>query len=166
MYCFGRYGRFRKHFGIVAVPVGGRCHAILFFEEFDEVRRIGECTFVADLRDRLRSRNQQHPRMHEPLPDEPLVRRHEKDPFELLFEGGQRTVALRCQFLDRNIVEDVVVHELFEILFRRVDVVQNLAAKAAFVVRDDQIDQFRHLDVFRRSFTYQKVVFLLDIVDD
>ena len=44
----------------------------------------------------------------------------------------------------------MVVHQLFEILLRRVDVAEDLAAQTAFVVRDDQVDQFGHLDVFRR----------------
>ena len=114
------------------------------------MRRVGKCALAANLRNGFRGRDQQHSGVHEPLTDKPLVGRHEKYPFELFLEGGERSVAECSQFVDRNIVEDVVVHQLLEILLRRVDVPENFAAQTALVVRNDQIDQFGHLDVFRR----------------
>ena len=70
----------------VAVAVGCRRHMELLFEKFDEMRRVRERTFVADFRNRLRSRNQQQPRVHQPLPDVPPVRRHLEMTLELFLE--------------------------------------------------------------------------------
>lgn len=69
------------------MAVGGRGHLVLFFEQFDEVRRVGEGALVADLRDRLRGRDQQQARVHEPLADEPFVRRN----LEVAPNTGHRT---------------------------------------------------------------------------
>ena len=65
---------------------------------------------------------------------------------ELLLERGQRPVGEFGQLLDRDVLEDVVVDDLFEVLLRRVDVAQQFALDAAILVRGDQIDQFGHLD--------------------
>jgi hypothetical protein len=50
---------------------------------------------------------------------------------EFLFERGERTVRQLREFFDRNILEDVVVDDLFEILLGRVDVAQQFALQAA-----------------------------------
>ena len=60
--------------------------------------------------------------MHQPLADEPFVRRLEKVLAELLLERGETPVAFGRQFLDRNIREDAVVHDLFEVLLGQVHV--------------------------------------------
>ena len=76
----------------MAVAIGGRSHLVFLLEEFDEVRGVGEGAFVADLGDRLRRRDQQQTRVHEPLADEPFVGRHLEVAPELLLERGERTV--------------------------------------------------------------------------
>ena len=78
--------------------------------------------------------------------------------FELLLERGQRTVAHRRQILDRDVVEDVRVDDLLEVVVRRVDVAQNLALQAVVLVRDDQIDQLRHLDALGSLVVHEVVV--------
>ena len=88
--------------------------------------------------------------MHEPLTDEPLVRRKSEELAELLLERGERTIGLARQLLDGHVLEDVVEHELLEALLLHVDVVQDLALDATVVVRDDVVDQLRHLDVLGR----------------
>ena len=45
---------------------------------------------------------------------------------ELLLERGERTIGEFGQLLDRDILEDVVVDDLFEILPGRIDVVEKL----------------------------------------
>lgn len=69
---------------------------------------------------------------------------------EFLFERGERTVRQLRKFFDRNILEDVVVDDLFEILLGRVDVAQQFALQAAVFVRGDEVDQFGHFDVLGR----------------
>ena len=128
------------------MAVGGRGHLVLFFEQFDEVRRVGEGALVADLRDRLRGRDQQQARVHEPLADEPFVRRNLEVAPKLLLEGGERAVRQPGELLDRDVAEDVVVDDLFKVFARRVDVAQQLALQAAVFVRGDQVDQLGHLD--------------------
>ena len=100
----------------MAVPIGCRSHLVLLLEEFDEVRRIGEGAFVADFGDRFRGRDQQQARVHQPLADIPLVGRHLEMAPELLLEGGQRPVGEFGELLDGDVLEDVVVDDLFEIL--------------------------------------------------
>lgn len=134
----------------MAVAIGGRSHLVFLLEEFDEVRGVGEGAFVADLGDRLRRRDQQQTRVHEPLADEPFVGRHLEVAPELLLERGERTVRQPGQFLDRDVLEDVVVDDLFEVLLGGIDVAQQLALDAAVLVRGDQVDQFGHLDVLGR----------------
>ena len=114
----------------MAVPVSGRRHLVLLFEKFNKVRRVGECTGIADFRNRLRSRNQQQTRMHQALADVPFVGRHHEMAPEFLFERGERTVGEFRKLLDRNVLEDVVVDDLFEILLGRVDVAQQLDRKS------------------------------------
>ena len=94
------------------MAVGGRGHLVLFFEQFDEVRRVGEGALVADLRDRLRGRDQQQARVHEPLADEPFVRWNLEVAPKLLLEGGERAVRQSGELLDRDVAEDVVVDNL------------------------------------------------------
>ena len=88
--------------------------------------------------------------MHQPLADIPLVRRHFEMAPELLLERGERTIGEFGQLLDRDILEDVVVDDLFEILPGRIDVVEQFALQAAVFVGGDQIDQFGHFDILGR----------------
>ena len=69
---------------------------------------------------------------------------------ELLLEGGQRPVGEFGELLDGDVLEDVVVDDLFEILLGGIHVAQQFALDAAVVVRHYQVDEFRHLDVFGR----------------
>lgn len=144
------------------VAVGGRSHRILLLKEFDKMRGIGEGAFVADLRDGFRGRDEQQACVHQSLTDVPFVRRHLEVAPELLFERGQRTVRQLGKFLDRDVVEDVVVNDLFEILAGRIDVAQDLAFQTAVLVGDEQVDQFGHFDVLGR-FVVQEV-FVAQIV--
>ena len=130
----------------VAAAVGCRRHAVLLLEELDEVRRVGEGALHAYLRDGLRGRDEQQPRVHQPLADVPLVGRHLEVAPELLLERGERAVGQPRQLLDGDILEDVVVDRLFEVLLGRVDVAQQLALDAAVLVRGDEVNQLRHLD--------------------
>ena len=114
------------------------------------MRRIGERAGVADLRNGFRGRDQQQTRVHQPLADVPLVGRHLEMTAELLLERSERTVRQFRKLLDGDVFEDMVVDDLFEILFRGVHVAQQLAFDAAVLVRGDQIDQFGHLDVLGR----------------
>ena len=88
--------------------------------------------------------------MHQALADVPFVGRHHEMAPEFLFERGERTVRQLRKFFDRNILEDVVVDDLFEILLGRVDVAQQFALQAAVFVRGDEVDQFGHFDVLGR----------------
>ena len=132
------------------MPVGGGRHLILLLEEFDEMRCVGERAFVADFGDGFRGRDQQQARMHQALADVPFVRRHHEMAPEFLFERGERTVRQLREFFDRNILEDVVVDDLFEILLGCIDVAEQFALQAAVFVRGDEVDQFGHLDVLGR----------------
>ena len=96
------------------MPVGGGRHLILLLEEFDEMRRVGERAFVADFGDGLRGGDQQQARVHQPLTDVPLVGRHLEMAAELFLERGERTVGEFRKLFDRNVLEDVVVDDLFE----------------------------------------------------
>ena len=88
--------------------------------------------------------------MHEPLADIPLVGRHLEMAAEFLFERRQRTVGEFRKLFDRDIFEDVVVNDLFEVLLGGVDVAEQLAFDAAILVRGEQVDQFGHFDVLGR----------------
>ena len=96
--------------------------------------------------------------MHQPLADEPFVRRLEKVLAELLLERGEAPVAFGRQFLDRNIREDAVVHDLFEVLLGQVHVAQDFAFEAALALRQDQVDQFGELQVDGRVVVGEQVV--------
>ena len=89
--------------------------------------------------------------MHQALADVPFVRRHHEMAPEFLFERGERTVRQLREFFDRNILEDVVVDDLFEILLGCIDVAEQFALQAAVFVRGDEVDQFGHLDVLAVS---------------
>ena len=116
------------------MTVGCRGHLVLLLEEFDEVRRVGKGAFITDFGDGFRRRNEQQARMHQPLPDVPLVWRHLEMAAELFLERGQRTVGEFGELLDRNVLEDMVVDGLFEILPGAVDIAQQLAFDAAVFV--------------------------------
>ena len=88
--------------------------------------------------------------MHQALADVPFVRRHHEMAPEFLFERGERTVRQLREFFDRNILEDVVVDDLFEILLGCIDIAEQFAFQAAVFVRGDEVDQFGHLDVLGR----------------
>ena len=118
------------------------------------MRRIGERAGVADLRNGFRGRDQQQTRVHQPLADVPLVGRHLEMTAELLLERSERTVRQFRKLLDGDVFEDMVVDDLFEILFRGVHVAQQLAFDAAVLVRGDQIDQFGHLDMETNCFIF------------
>ena len=126
------------------------------------MRRVGERAGVADLRNGFRSRDQQQTRVHQPLADVPLVGRHLEMTAELLLERSERTVRQFRKLLDGDVFEDMVVDDLFEILFRGVHVAQQLAFDAAVFVRGDQIDQFGHLDVLGRLVAVE--VFVAQVV--
>lgn len=70
----------------VFVAIDRRSHPILFFVEFDEVRRVGEIALDTDLCNGFVRSDQQHAGMSQSLFDEPFVGRFEEVPFELLFE--------------------------------------------------------------------------------
>ena len=149
---------------VAAMAMAVTCRSIVIglLEELDEVRRIGECTLVADLRNRLVGRDQQQPCMHETLFDEPAVGRFEVVLLELLFERGERAVAQPGQVVDGDVVEDVREDDLFETLFRAVGISHYLAFDAVVLLRDDQVDQFGHLEVFGGFVVGEE--FVLDIL--
>ena len=99
------------------------------------MRRIGERAGVADLRNGFRGRDQQQTRVHQPLADVPLVGRHLEMAAELLLERSERTVRQFRKLLDGDVFEDMVVDDLFEILFRGVHVAQQLAFDAGEAIR-------------------------------
>ena len=55
--------------------------------------------------------------MHQPLSDQPFVRRLIEMFAELLFEGGQAHVAVSRKIFDRDIGENMLSDDLFETLF-------------------------------------------------
>ena len=130
------------------VAVGRGCHAVLFAEEFDEVRGVGKGACGADFGDRLVGRDQKQPGMDQALPDEPLVGRGPVDAEKFLFERSQGAVAAFCDLLDRNIGKDVGIDDLLEVVPGRIDVAQQLAFDATIPVRNDQVEQFGHFEVF------------------
>ena len=134
----------------MAVAVRGGRHLILFLEEFDEMRGVGESAFVADFRDGFRRGDEQQTRVHEPLANVPLVRRHLEMAAEFLLERCQRTVGELRELFDRDVLEDMVVNDLLEVLLGGIDVAEQLALDAAILVRGEQVDQFGHLDVLGR----------------
>ena len=134
----------------MAVAVRGRRHLVLLLEEFDEMRGVGEGAFVADFRDGFRRGDEQQTRVHEPLADVPLVRRHLEMAAEFLLERCQRTVGELRELFDRDVLEDMVVNDLLEVLLGGIDVAEQLALDAAILVRGEQVDQFGHLDVLGR----------------
>lgn len=72
---FGLRCRLQLFGSAMPVAVGRGCHAVLFAEEFDEVRGVGKGACGADFGDRLVGRDQKQPGMDQALPDEPLVGR-------------------------------------------------------------------------------------------
>ena len=102
--------------------------------------------------------------MHEPLFDEPFVGRFEKVLLELLLERGEAAVAHLGQFVDRDVVEYVLVDRLLEVLLHLVDVAEHLALEAAVVLCEDQVHQFGHFERFGRFVLGEQVV--LDVLVD
>jgi hypothetical protein len=117
----------------VAVRGGGE--PVFFLEELDEVRGVGESTFVADFRDRLVGRDQQQARVHEPLLDEPAVGRLLEMAAELHFEGGHAAVALFGQAFDGYVAENVAAHHLLETFAQRVGDVCHVVVSRAQIER-------------------------------
>ena len=103
---FGFRGGLQIFDTAMSCPVGRGCHAVLFAEEFDEVRGVGKGACGADFGDRLVGRDQKQPGMDQALPDEPLVGRGPVDAEKFLFERSQGAVAAFCDLLDRNIGKD------------------------------------------------------------
>ena len=114
----------------MTIAVNGGCCAVLLFEKFYKMRSIGEGTLDADLRNRLRGRDQQQARLHQSLAYEPAVRRHKEVAFELLLERRKRAIALLGQPLDGDVVEDVRIDNLLEIVARGIDIAQHNATAA------------------------------------
>lgn len=84
---FGLRCRLQLFGSAMPVAVGRGCHAVLFAEEFDEVRGVGKGACGADFGDRLVGRDQEQPGMDQTLPDEPLVGRGSVDAEKFLFEA-------------------------------------------------------------------------------
>ena len=142
----------------MTVAIDGGSGAVLLLEQFDEMRRVGERAFDADLGDGFRGGYEQQTRLHKPLADEPPVGRHEEMAFELLLERGERTVAQRRKFLDRDVAEDARVDDLLEIVARGIHIRQYLAFQAAVGLRYDKVYKFRHLNVLGRLVVHEIVV--------
>ena len=68
-------------------------NCILFLEELDKVRCVGEGALVANLRDRLGCRDKQQTRVGQSLANIPLVGRQLEMTLKLLLERSERTVA-------------------------------------------------------------------------
>ena len=130
--------------------IAGGGHPILLLEKFDEMRRIGKSTFVADLRHRLRCRKQQQPRVDQSLANIPFMGRHLEDIPKLLFERCQRTMREPSQLLDTDILENMVKDHLLETLFGGINIAQQFAFDAAIFMCNDQIDQLGHFDILGR----------------
>ena len=145
---FGLRCRLQLFGSAMPVAVGRGCHAVLFAEEFDEGRGVGKGACGADFGDRLVGRDQKQPGMDQALPDEPLVGRGPVDAEKFLFERSQGAVAAFCDLLDRNIGKDVGIDDLLEVVPGRIDVAQQLAFDATIPVRNDQVEQFGHFEVF------------------
>lgn len=109
---------------------------------------LGKAHAVPISGDRLVGRDQKQPGMDQALPDEPLVGRGPVDAEKFLFERSQGAVAAFCDLLDRNIGKDVGIDDLLEVVPGRIDVAQQLAFDATIPVRNDQVEQFGHFEVF------------------
>lgn len=136
---FGLRCRLQLFGSAMPVAVGRGCHAVLFAEEFDEVRGVGKGACGADFGDRLVGRDQKQPGMDQALPDEPLVGRGPVDAEKFLFERSQGAVAAFCDLLDRNIGKDVGIDDLLEVVPGRIDVAQQLA----FVMQQSPCETIR-----------------------
>lgn len=87
--------------------------------------------------------------MHEALLDEPFVGRFVEMLFEFLFERSQATVALAGKLFDGYVAENIFVDRLLEILLYHIYVAEDFAFQAAVFLAEDEVDQFRHFNVFR-----------------
>ena len=143
----------------VAVTIADGRMSVGLFEEFDEVRGVGETALQAHLRDRFVGRDEQQSRVHQSLLDEPAVGRLDEMFLELLFERGERAVAHSRQLLDRNVLEDVCIDDLLEALLARVGVVHHLALDAVILLRHNQIDQLGHFQILGRFVVVEQLVF-------
>ena len=77
---------------------------------------------------------------------------------ELLLERCQRAITLLGQLLDRDIAKYVSVDYLFEIITRRVNIIQYFALQAAIRKRDDEVDEFCHLYILCRLVVHKIVI--------
>ena len=78
---------------------------------------------------------------------------------ELLFERGERAVAHSRQLFDGDVLENVRIDDLLEALFAGVGVIHHLALDAAIVLRNNQIDQFGHFQIFGCLVVVEEFVF-------
>ena len=78
--------------------------------------------------------------------------------FELLLERRERAIACRGQLLDRYIGEDMRVDYLLEIIPLPIHITQHLALEATVGLRDYEVNQLGHVDIFGRLVVHKVVV--------
>ena len=115
--------------------------------------RIAEITFVTDLHDSFISRNQHKARIFQPLLQKPFVRRFFKLCSELFLKRAYTYFALSRQFLDRNIIENIIVNNLSEIIFIKGNIPQQFASDTGIFFSENKIQQFRNHNYSRRFIT-------------
>ena len=140
------------------IAIDGRRGAILLFEKFYKMRRIGEGTLVANLGYRFRCRDKQKSRLHQALLDKPSVWRHKEMTLKLLLERGERAIALLGKLLNRYVAKDMRIDYLLKIIASRIYIIQNLTLQATISLRHNKIDKFSHLYILSRFIVHKIVI--------